>query len=82
MATLRGVEVPDFVKDENAGLGEEQAGRLEQLREWLGRLFTGEERTTGRRGRLAPGGKPGRGISLRGTSRGKRPKDDDGGMVH
>ena len=80
MATLRGVEVPDFVKDENTGLGEEQAGRLEQLREWLGRLFTGEETTVGRRGRLAPGGKPGRG-----TSRGKRPrggKDDDGGMVH
>jgi hypothetical protein len=35
LAAREGVDVPDFVKDESAGLGEEQAG---QLREWLGQL--------------------------------------------
>lgn len=78
MAIQQGVDVPDFAKDENTGLGEEQAGRLEQLREWLGRLFAGEETTAGRakssqrRGRLGVSGKP-----SRGTSRGKGPRKDE-----
>jgi hypothetical protein len=50
LAVREGVDVPDFVRDESGGLGEEQAG---QLREWLGqllrRLAAGEETaTTGR----------------------------------
>lgn len=84
LATREGMEVPDFVKDESGGLGEEQAG---QLREWLGQLLgqlaAGEETTTtttttrGRtssrkRGRLGHGG----------TSRGKRSgKEDDEAMA-
>jgi hypothetical protein len=43
LATQKGVEVPDFVKDESGGLGEEQ---VEQLREWLGQLAAGEETRT------------------------------------
>jgi hypothetical protein len=38
LAAREGVEVPDFVKDDSGGLGEEQAG---QLREWLGQLSLG-----------------------------------------
>jgi hypothetical protein len=48
LAAQEGVDVPDFVKDESRGLGEEQAG---QLREWLGQLrqlAAGEETTAGR----------------------------------
>jgi hypothetical protein len=74
LATQKGVEVPDFVKDESGGLGEEQ---VEQLREWLGQLAAGEDTTTttGRtssrkRGQLE------RGIS-RGKRRCKEGDDDD-----
>jgi hypothetical protein len=81
LATREGVEVPDFVKDDSGGLGEEQAG---QLREWLEQLAAGEETTTTTtmtRGRT-PSRKRGKyatsGTSRGGISRGKRSGRDDG----
>jgi hypothetical protein len=77
LATREGVEVPDFVKDDSGGLGEEQAG---QLREWLEQLAAGEETTTTTttktRGRT-PSRKRGK-YATSGTSRGKRSGRDDG----
>jgi hypothetical protein len=87
LAAQEGVEVPDFVKEEESGgLEEEQVG---QLREWLGKLSlgrsaAGEEttRTTRVRGRTSSR-KRARGGPGSGTSRGKRGdgRDDDGAVV-
>jgi hypothetical protein len=74
LATREGVEVPDFVKDESGGLGEEQAG---QLREWveqlLGQLAAGEETTT-TTGRTSSRK---RGRVGRGSSRRKRVEEEE-----
>jgi hypothetical protein len=72
LATLKGVEVPDFVKDGSAGLGE---GQDDKLLEWLEHLVAGEETatttttTTTTRGRTSSRK---RGKYGSGTSRGKR----------
>ncbi len=85
LATREGVEVPDFMKDESGGLGDDQAA---QLREWLGQLLgpsaTGEERTktkttVTRATSRKRGGPVGRGTSRK---RGGKDDDDDEAMGH
>ncbi len=76
LATVKGMEVPDFVKEAGEG---PQEGQDERLLEWLGQVATAEETTTAGR---ASSRKRGRVTNVRGTSRGKRGGGgDEGAMV-